>query len=217
MEKKKKKKGRRGRPPKAKRFRDGTTEPYVEPKDRIKTVAIRLFYKKGFHGASIREIADAAEVTKPVIYYHYESKEGLYKFILKESMTEVFDIYMDYAGLIEEEMPCTILKLATKRLFDWIASNRERANMIIFTLATRDPAFQDLCEEYLTTRKNIMWPIFEKGIKEGNLPMKEPWTAYLAHSSLVVGLEMLSSAMGENFTNSENAKKVIDLLLGQCE
>lgn len=215
MAKNKKRKSKRGRPPKAKSFKNG--EPYVEPKDRIKNVAIKLFYKKGFHGASIREIAEAAEVTKPVIYYHYESKEGLYKYILKESMNEVFDIYMDYAGLIEEEMPCTILKMVTRRLFEWIAENREKANMIIFTLATRDPAFNDLCDEYIHTKKKILWPIFEKGVKSGNLPMKDAQTAYLAHSSLMIGLEINSCVMEENYTTSEYAKKVIDLLIGQCE
>ncbi len=217
MEKKNKTKRRRGRPPKAKCFRDGSKETYLEPKDRIKKVAIDLFNKKGFHGASIREIAEAAEVTKPVIYYHYDSKEGLYKFILKEAISEIFDLYLNFVGLIDEERPCVLLKKTTKALFEWIAENRPRANMLIFTVVTRDPSFDDICNEYLETRRNILYPVFEKGIRTGNIPMKDPETAYVAFTSLVVGLEMLSCATGKNLTTSDYASKAIDLLIGECQ
>jgi len=217
MEKKNKTKRRRGRPPKAKCFRDGSKPNYLEPKDRIKNVAIDLFHKKGFHGASIREIAEAAEVTKPVIYYHYDSKEGLYKFILREAMTEVSDLYLNFAGLIDEERPCVLLKKATKALFEWIGRNRPRANMLIFTLVTRDPAFDEICDEYVETRKKILWPVFVKGIETGNIPLKEPETAYVAFTSLVIGLEMLSCVTGNDLTTSDYANKAIDLLIGECQ
>ncbi len=211
------KRSRRGRPPKAKFFTDGGQSELVEPKDRIKKVAIKLFYMKGFHGASIREIAEAAEVTKPVIYYHYESKEGLYKSILRDSMTEIFEIYARHVSHLDEEVPCKILKAATKEIFGWTSKNRERMNMIIFTLTTRDETFKDICEEYLSTRKKIMWPVFEKGIKTKNLPYKDIKTAVLAFSSLLVGFEILSSIYEENYTTEENAENIVDILIGQCK
>ena len=52
------------------------------PRERIFEEAIRIFGQKGFSGSSMREIAEAAGVTKPAIYYHYGSKEELYKAVV---------------------------------------------------------------------------------------------------------------------------------------
>jgi TetR/AcrR family transcriptional regulator len=43
---------------------------------------ITLFADKGYAGASVREIVSMAGVTKPVLYYYFESKEGLLRAIL---------------------------------------------------------------------------------------------------------------------------------------
>src|SRR6185369_2858966 len=52
--------------------------PYPAVRDRLLNVALQLFAQKGFESTSVREIASAAEVTKPTIYYYFKSKEGLY-------------------------------------------------------------------------------------------------------------------------------------------
>lgn len=39
--------------------------------------AIRLFAAKGYRATSTREIVEAAGVTKPMLYYYFQSKEGL--------------------------------------------------------------------------------------------------------------------------------------------
>ena len=40
--------------------------------------AARLFASHGYAGTSVREIIRAAGVSRPVLYYHFGSKEGLY-------------------------------------------------------------------------------------------------------------------------------------------
>jgi AcrR family transcriptional regulator len=53
---------------------------------RIFREAARIYAFKGYAGTSIREIAEAAGVTKPLVYYHFESKERLYLALLLEAM-----------------------------------------------------------------------------------------------------------------------------------
>jgi TetR/AcrR family transcriptional regulator len=53
----------------------------------IMTAATELFAKRGFAGSSIREICKSAGVTKPVLYYHFSSKEHLYQ----ELMLDIFN------------------------------------------------------------------------------------------------------------------------------
>jgi TetR/AcrR family transcriptional regulator len=52
--------------------------PCPAVRDRLLNVALQLFAQKGFESTSVREIASAAKVTKPTIYYYFKSKEGLY-------------------------------------------------------------------------------------------------------------------------------------------
>ena len=52
-------------------------------KDKVIKAAIRVFSKKGYDGASMREIAAAAHLTKPMIYYHFKNKKDLYLYLLE--------------------------------------------------------------------------------------------------------------------------------------
>ena len=46
-------------------------------RDRIVEVALRLFSERGTSAVSVREVADAAGVTVPGLYYHFASKADL--------------------------------------------------------------------------------------------------------------------------------------------
>lgn len=50
---------------------------------RIASVSARLFSKKGYDAVSIREIAEAARVTKPAIYYYFNGKKDLYDSLVR--------------------------------------------------------------------------------------------------------------------------------------
>ncbi len=73
-------------PPLRGRRRQGTTR-----RDEIARVAQTLFARNGFDGTSIRDIADAAGLTKPALYYHFEDKEALYEHVLIERMTRLIN------------------------------------------------------------------------------------------------------------------------------
>ena len=54
-------------------------------KARILEAAISLFAEHGYSATSVREIVAAAGVTKPVLYYYFGSKEGLFESILDQA------------------------------------------------------------------------------------------------------------------------------------
>lgn len=47
-------------------------------RERLLEEALQLFTAKGYAATTVREIVAAAGVTKPVLYYYFGSKEGLY-------------------------------------------------------------------------------------------------------------------------------------------
>ena len=43
-----------------------------------------VFADNGYHGTSMNEVAEAAGVTKPVLYQHFTSKEALYRELVED-------------------------------------------------------------------------------------------------------------------------------------
>jgi len=59
-----------------------------QTRNRLIRSAVEIFDRKGYSAASVREIAEMAGVTKPALYYHFGSKEGLLLTILTEAVKE---------------------------------------------------------------------------------------------------------------------------------
>jgi AcrR family transcriptional regulator len=58
----------------------------VPSHDRILLKALTLFSEKGYDATSVREICEAAGVTKPTLYHFYGSKEGVYRAIVEGAL-----------------------------------------------------------------------------------------------------------------------------------
>jgi len=59
-------------------------EPDERARERLLRAAADVFDRKGYAAASVREIVLRAGLTKPVLYYHFGSKEGILVAILEE-------------------------------------------------------------------------------------------------------------------------------------
>jgi AcrR family transcriptional regulator len=57
----------------------------------IASVAARLFAERGFDATSVRDIVEAADVTKPTLYYHFTSKQGLAEALLSHPLAALVD------------------------------------------------------------------------------------------------------------------------------
>jgi TetR/AcrR family transcriptional regulator len=62
--------------------------------------ATEAFAEKGFSGARVDEIAQRAHANKAMIYYHFGSKEGLYKAVL---LRHIGGIHQEIRAAIEAE------------------------------------------------------------------------------------------------------------------
>ncbi|MGE0453361.1 MAG: TetR/AcrR family transcriptional regulator [Vicinamibacteria bacterium] len=50
--------------------------------------ALDLFSRKGYEGTSVRELCEAAGITKPTLYHFYKSKEGVYRALVDGALQE---------------------------------------------------------------------------------------------------------------------------------
>lgn len=68
----------------------------VAARARLLQSAADLFTRKGYAGTTVREIVAAADVTKPVLYYYFRSKEGIYLELMRGGLSR-FDRLLEEA------------------------------------------------------------------------------------------------------------------------
>ena len=62
-----------------------------ERRHQLIDIASSLFAERGYEGTSIEEIAQRANVSKPVVYEHFGGKEGLYAVVVDREMSALLD------------------------------------------------------------------------------------------------------------------------------
>lgn len=65
--------------------------PAHERRKQLIATAIQVFARNGYHDTSMNDVAEAAGVTKPVLYQHFASKRDLYRELLGEIGGELRD------------------------------------------------------------------------------------------------------------------------------
>jgi AcrR family transcriptional regulator len=105
-----KKKQQAAAPPPDKNSPDRTRSNILE-------VATREFSEKGLAGARVDEIAERTNTSKRMIYYYFESKEGLYRAVLEKVYEQ---IRLIESGITtEDRSPEEALREIVRATFDW--------------------------------------------------------------------------------------------------
>jgi TetR/AcrR family transcriptional regulator len=67
-------------------------------RQRLLAAATDLFTQRGYAATTVREIVGAAAVTKPVLYYYFRNKEGIYLELMRQAFTRLDELVADSAG-----------------------------------------------------------------------------------------------------------------------
>lgn len=65
--------------------------PAPERRTQLLAVALEVFAEHGYHRTSMNQVAEAAGVTKPVLYQHFRSKKALYRELLDDVSRRLAD------------------------------------------------------------------------------------------------------------------------------
>lgn len=94
----------------------------------IARVASRLFAERGYDATSVREIVEAAGVTKPTLYYHFGSKRGLAEALLTQPMTEFIASLRTL--VLEVEEPIRLLHRMFEVFIRFMADEPDRGRFL---------------------------------------------------------------------------------------
>ena len=62
----------------------------------IEQAATELFAERGYHGASVDEIARRSGVSAPVVYDHFESKQALHTRLLERHRDQLLEVWREH-------------------------------------------------------------------------------------------------------------------------
>ncbi len=188
--------------------------PNPAVRDRLLKVALQLFAQKGFESTSIREIASAAEVTKPTIYYYFKNKEGLYLELLDQLCATIENTVM--LSLVSHGTARSRIESFILGILDSIIENNDNRQLLyVLFLGSR----RDILSRSHERIKNLIAGIINEFVIDGInrkefqvVNVKDVTSSLLAYILLLIYEQL--------FIKSTEIKKVeveimIDRLLDQ--
>ncbi|MGI6007169.1 MAG: TetR/AcrR family transcriptional regulator [Ruminococcus sp.] len=141
----------------------------MDNRETILTCALDLFYAKGYDGVGVQEIADAAGITKPTLYYYFGSKKGLLQQVLN-TYYKALDSMLSEAVAFRGRIPERLFQIA-KAYFAYAGQYRKfyLLMLALFYSGRESDGFQTvfpLIQEYY----NRIVQVFEDAADElGNM------------------------------------------------
>lgn len=108
------------------------SRPQPDTRGQILAVALRRFADTGYDATSMREIAEELGISKPALYYHFDSKEAIVRAVLEDTTTQMDDL----VAWAREQTPS---KALSREIVDrWAAiAHRDGSTMFRFLMANR--------------------------------------------------------------------------------
>jgi TetR/AcrR family transcriptional regulator len=75
--------------------------------EELMKAALTLFTHRGYSATTVRELVEAAGVTKPALYYYFGSKEGLFLELMRTHFARleaVVDVYRNWEGNVRKRL-----------------------------------------------------------------------------------------------------------------
>lgn len=135
-------------------------------KRRIFETSLQLFSRKGYDATSIEEITAIAGIAKGTLYYHFESKEEIFKFLIEEGMkllTNSIKIKTDKCDNVMDKIKAIML-IQLK-----VVSQYENLLNIVMSQAWGTESKNIFCKEKVIEYINQIQEIVQEGVDNGDI------------------------------------------------
>lgn len=92
--------------------------------------AIQIFAKKGYDGATVDEIVEKAVANKRMVYHYFDSKEGIYREVLREVYGRLTKV--ELAVVHPEEPVEKVLEAIIRAYFSFLFANSEFVQLLLW-------------------------------------------------------------------------------------
>jgi AcrR family transcriptional regulator len=138
----------------------------VEAREKILDTAARLFAEHGYENTSIAQVARAANVSKALIFWYFDTKEKLYRSALRKTLEPYIITLDDIEGLNEQAQIERLIELFSEFVRENVYSVRFFLSMMLQGERQPDDVIHRVSELYGVFR-NMLADIIESGQQRG--------------------------------------------------
>jgi AcrR family transcriptional regulator len=117
-------------------------------REQLVATAQRLFGEHGYRATTMEDIANAAGVTKPLLYQHFASKRALYLELVQQVSTELLDALRSAHG--RAEGPRQMTENAYRAYFELIVTHEDAFRLLFGRSAPEDPELSNAARQVET-------------------------------------------------------------------
>lgn len=150
---------------------DRVTRPSADPtRDRILAAALDLFSERSFKDATTREIAQRAGVTQPLLNYHFNAKDELWRAAIDGLFDRLRQAMADRLEGLRGVDALTRAKLMVRDFITFSARNPQLHRIITQECKADGPRMDHLVEQHVRPLYEATTELFEQLAREGAVP-----------------------------------------------
>jgi TetR/AcrR family transcriptional regulator len=146
--------------------------------DRILAAAAHEFAARGYAGARVDRIARRARVNKAMLYYHFRSKQGLYRALLRDTFTRAADRLQAIAR--SSMPPADQLDRVIAAIAGFVREQQFFAAIMLREIAESGAHLDRGTLTALAALPRIVGGIIQRGVEEGAFRPVHPRAAYFS-------------------------------------
>lgn len=180
-------------------------------REEILEAALAVFTERGFHAASMKEIAEKAEFATGTLYSFFESKEELYKALLLDRCREIGRIFNSALNEGADEYDTLLRFIHTKaqvyrdyRHILELYSFGLRGGDLVLSRVTSDADIKGLYEKLLQRLAEV----FRRGSEKGIFKSIDPYDLALAFEGITNTFVALWIENPEAYSEAEKEKTI---------
>ncbi len=133
-----------------------------ERRDQLFDVALSLFAERGYAATTMDDIAEAAGVTKPLVYQHFDSKRALYLELMDFVSHKVIDAIA--TSTARADGPRQQVELGFAAYFELVVGNENAFRLLYGRDAPDDPELGDALRRVEDAIAEAIDPLIDAGL-----------------------------------------------------
>lgn len=134
-------------------------------RDTILEAAAQIIREKGFHAASMADIAEAVDLRKASLYHHVQSKQEILAALLDRALDQLIE---RIEPLVVQDLPADEkFRLAFRSYLTYMAENQDLSSVLLLEHRSLEPPFREAHFPRRDRYEAYWQQIIREGIKEG--------------------------------------------------
>jgi len=168
----------------------------MDARTKILETATRLFAAHGYDSTSLSHVARAASVSKALIFWHFETKENLFKAVLSRTIEPYSIDIEDLDGLSEPEQLRRLIDLYYEFVTDNVFSVRFFLSLFLREEKRPDNLFGKILDLYRLYQQ-LLGDVLARGQDRGTVSRDVNPTLYAALILSALNGVLVQGFMGE--------------------